>query len=100
MLAGDRSATCGHEADDDQGYGDQGKDEPRDHTASVPSAHSTRVRLLSPYGRRRRAEVGVRGRLLGAGRVARELVPIAGPGPICDSLLDLSLDHDGELGRG
>jgi hypothetical protein len=36
MLAGDRSATCGHEADDDQGYGHQGKKDPREHAASLP----------------------------------------------------------------
>jgi hypothetical protein len=47
----------------------------------------------------RRVEVGVRGGLLGAGCVARELVPIAGPGTIGDALLDLRLDDEGELGR-
>jgi hypothetical protein len=34
----------------------------------------------------RRVEIGVRGRLLGAGRVAAELVPIAGPGTIGNPL--------------
>ena len=48
----------------------------------------------------RRVEVGVSGRLLGTRRVARELVPIAGPAAIGDSLLDLALEYDGELGRG
>jgi hypothetical protein len=37
MLAGGRSVTCRHEADDDQGNGDQGKDDPRDHAGSVAS---------------------------------------------------------------
>jgi hypothetical protein len=32
----DRSATSGHEGDDDQRYGDQPKDAPRDHAASLP----------------------------------------------------------------
>jgi hypothetical protein len=36
MFAGDLFATRGQEADDDQGYGDQGKDDPREHAASVP----------------------------------------------------------------
>ena len=36
MLAGGRPATCGYEADDDQGYGDQGEDDPREHARSVP----------------------------------------------------------------
>src|SRR5580765_7488603 len=36
MLAGARSATCGHEADHDQGDSDQGKDDPREHVGSVP----------------------------------------------------------------
>jgi hypothetical protein len=35
MLAGDRSATRGHETDHGQGYDDQGKDDPRDHADSV-----------------------------------------------------------------
>ena len=36
MLACDRSATCDHETDHDQGYDDQSNDDPRDHAGSVP----------------------------------------------------------------
>lgn len=36
MLPGGRPATCGHECDDDQGYGDQGDDNPGDNEGSLP----------------------------------------------------------------
>ena len=44
MLAGDRSATRGQEADDEQGDGDQGDDDPRDHAGSVPCHPSVKRR--------------------------------------------------------
>ena len=35
MLTGSGPATCGHKRDDDQRYGDQGDDDPRNHAGSV-----------------------------------------------------------------